>query len=54
VPMAEMLTYSQSLTSMTGGRGDYHMAFARYEEVPGHVAQKVIADAEKEKEEVKV
>jgi hypothetical protein len=33
VPMAEMLTYSQSLTSMTGGRGDYHMAFARYEEV---------------------
>jgi elongation factor G len=54
VPMAEMLTYSQSLTSMTGGRGDYHMAFARYEEVPAHVAQKVIADAEKEKEEVKV
>src|SRR5215217_1241549 len=32
VPMAEILTYSQSLTSMTGGRGDYHMAFARYEE----------------------
>ena len=54
VPMAEMLTYSQSLTSMTGGRGDYHMAFARYEEVPAHVAQKVIADAQKEKEEVKV
>ena len=52
--MAEMLTYSQSLTSMTGGRGDYHMHFARYEEVPTHVAQKVMADAEKEKEEVKV
>ena len=51
--MAEMLTYSQSLTSMTGGRGDYHMAFARYEEVPTHVAQKVMAEAEKEKEEVK-
>ena len=45
--MAEMLTYSQSLTSMTGGRGDYHMAFARYEEVPTHVAQKVMAEAEK-------
>ena len=28
VPMAEMLTYSQSLTSLTGGRGDYHMQFA--------------------------
>jgi elongation factor G len=51
VPMAEMLTYSQSLTSMTGGRGDYHMSFARYEEVPSHVAQKVMADAQKEKEE---
>ena len=34
VPMAEVLTYSQSLTSMTGGRGDYHMQFLRYEEVP--------------------
>ena len=32
--MAEVLTYSQSLTSMTGGRGDYHMQFLRYEEVP--------------------
>jgi elongation factor G len=53
VPMAEILTYSQSLTSMTGGRGDYHMSFARYEEVPSHVAQKVMADAQKEKEEVK-
>jgi elongation factor G len=53
VPMAEMLTYGPSLTSMTGGRGDYHMAFARYEEVPSHVAQKVMAEAQKEKEEVK-
>ena len=34
VPMAEILTYAQSLTSMTGGRGDYHMQFLRYEEVP--------------------
>ncbi|HKF15266.1 MAG TPA: elongation factor G [Gaiellaceae bacterium] len=54
VPMAEILTYSQSLTSMTGGRGDYHMAFARYEEVPSHVAQKVMAEAQKEQEEAKV
>ena len=53
VPMAEMLTYGPSLTSMTGGRGDYHMAFARYEEVPSHVAQKVMAEAQKEQEEVK-
>ncbi|MDQ4029704.1 MAG: elongation factor G [Actinomycetota bacterium] len=54
VPMAEILTYSQSLTSLTGGRGDYHMAFLRYEEVPPHIAQKVIAEASKEKEEAKV
>ena len=50
VPMAELLTYSQSLTSMTGGRGDYSMHFLRYEEVPSHVAQKVIEDAKKERE----
>ena len=42
VPMAEVLTYSQSLTSLTGGRGDYHMHFLRYEEVPPHIAQKVM------------
>jgi elongation factor G len=53
VPMAEILTYSQALTSMTGGRGDYHMQFLRYEEVPAHIAQKVIDEAKKEKEEVK-
>ena len=54
VPMAEVLTYSQSLTSMTGGRGDYHMQFLRYDEVPSHVAQKLIEDSKKEKEEAKV
>jgi elongation factor G len=53
VPMAEILTYSQALTSMTGGRGDYHMQFLRYEEVPSHIAQKVIEQTKKEKEEVK-
>jgi elongation factor G len=50
VPMAEMLTYSQSLTSVTGGRGDYHMTFLRYEEVPSHVAQKIIEQTKKERE----
>jgi elongation factor G len=54
VPMAEMLTYSQSLTSLTGGRGDYHMHFLRYEEVPTHIAQKVIEETKKQREEVKV
>jgi elongation factor G len=54
VPMAEMLTYAQSLTSLTGGRGDYHMHFARYEEVPAHIAQKLIEQTRKEREEARV
>ena len=51
VPMADVLTYSQSLTSLTGGRGDYTLAFLRYEEVPSHIAQKVMEEAKKESEE---
>ncbi len=47
VPMSEVLTYSQTLTSITGGRGEYSMHFLRYEEVPAHVAQKVIEDTKK-------
>jgi elongation factor G len=54
VPMAEILTYSQALTSLTGGRGDYSMHFLRYEEVPSHIAQKVIDETKKELEEAKV
>src|ERR671922_323199 len=53
VPMAEVLTYSQSLTSMTGGRGDYALSFLRYEEVPSHIAQKIVEAARKEREEAK-
>ncbi|HEY0416219.1 MAG TPA: elongation factor G [Gaiellaceae bacterium] len=52
VPMAEVLTYNQALTSLTGGRGDYHMQFLRYDEVPAHIAQKVIDVAKREKEAV--
>jgi elongation factor G len=51
VPMSEILAYSQSLTSLTGGRGDYHMHFLRYEEVPAHIAQKLIEQTKKEREE---
>jgi elongation factor G len=53
VPMSELLTYSQSLTSMTGGRGDYAMHFLRYEEVPAHVAQKIIEERKREMEEAR-
>ena len=53
IPMSEVLTYSGSLTSLTGGRGDYSLTFLRYEEVPTHIAQKLIEDARREKEEAK-
>jgi elongation factor G len=42
VPMAEMLTYEQTLTSQTGGRGSYHMEFSHYDEVPGHLHAKIV------------
>jgi elongation factor G len=53
VPMAEVLAYAPDLTSMTGGRGDYAMQFLRYEEVPAHAAQAVIAAAQRDREMVK-
>jgi elongation factor G len=51
VPLAEMLSYAPDLTSMTGGRGDYHMELLRYDEVPAHLTQKIVDAARKEKEE---
>jgi elongation factor G len=48
VPMAEVLDFAPDLRAITGGRGDYGMEFLRYEEVPGHVAQKVIEAARAE------
>jgi len=45
VPMAEMLTYEQHLTSATGGRGSYHMEYSHYEEVPHSAQAKIIATA---------
>jgi elongation factor G len=49
VPMAEMLTYEQHLTSATGGRGSYHMEFDHYEEVPAHLHAKIIAASKAER-----
>jgi elongation factor G len=51
VPMAEMVSYAPVLTSMTGGRGTYHMEFSHYDEVPAHVAQKIIEEANKDRKE---
>jgi elongation factor G len=49
VPMAEMLTYEQHLTSVTGGRGSYHMEYSHYDEVPNHLQQKIVASAKSER-----
>jgi elongation factor G len=53
VPMAEMLSYAPDLRSITGGQGEFSMEFLRYEEVPGHLAGKVVDEARAEKEAVK-
>ena len=49
VPMSEMLTYEQHLTSATSGRGSYHMEFSHYEEVPGHLHGKIVSAAKAER-----
>jgi elongation factor G len=53
VPMAEMLSYAPDLRSITGGQGEYTMEFERYEEVPGHLAQKVVDEAQAEADAVR-
>lgn len=50
VPLAEFLTYAPDLNSMTGGRGVYTMEFSHYDEVPAHLAQKVIEEVKKQQE----
>ena len=54
VPMSEMLTYEQHLTSATGGRGSYHMEYSHYDEVPAHLQTKIIAAAKAERAGVEV
>ena len=51
VPMAEMLEYASSLTSMTGGQGEFTMEFSHYEEAPAQVREKIIAEANAAKTE---
>jgi elongation factor G len=50
VPMAEMLTYAPDLRSLTAGQGDYTMELLRYEEVPAHLASKVVQEAQRDAE----
>jgi len=45
VPMSEVLKYAPDLRSITSGRGEFHMEFSHYEELPAHLAEKVIKEA---------
>jgi elongation factor G len=46
VPMAEVLKYAPDLRSMTGGRGSFSMEFKGYEELPSHLVDRVVKEAE--------
>ncbi len=46
VPQAEIFKYASELRSMTGGRGSFEMEFSHYEQVPAHIAQKVVTETQ--------
>ena len=48
VPMAEVQRYATDLRSITGGRGVYSLEFLRYDMVPNHLAQNIIAAHKRE------
>ena len=47
-PLAEVMTYARTLSSMTGGQGSYTMEFTHYDVVPGNVQQQIICEGEGE------
>ena len=49
VPMSEVLKYAPDLRALTSGRGEFHMEFSHYEELPAHLAEKVIKEAKARK-----
>jgi len=51
VPLAEMQRYVSDLRSITQGRGLFSMEFASYQNVPGHLADQIVAAAQREAEE---
>ena len=50
-PLAELVRYANDLRSMTQGRGIYSIELARYETVPGHLTQDIVANAKREQQE---
>jgi elongation factor G len=50
-PLAELMTYARSLSSMTGGQGSFSMDFSHYEQVPPHEQTKIVAAAQMKHDE---
>ena len=50
-PLAELFKYAAELRSLTGGQGSFTLEFDRYDIVPSNVAQKVIAEAAKDRKD---
>ncbi len=51
VPQGEVLRYASDLRSLTGGRGTFEGTFSHYEPVPAHIADKLAAEARRQKQE---
>jgi elongation factor G len=51
VPQAEMLRYAIDLRSIARGRGTFKTQFSHYEQVPAHIAQQIIEQRKREREE---
>jgi elongation factor G len=51
VPMSEVLKYAPDLNSMTAGRGSFHIEFSHYEELPGHLVEKVVKESKQKQAE---
>jgi elongation factor G len=50
VPQSELFTYATELKSLTGGRGTFSSSLDRYDELPSHLTEKVVAEHRKEGE----
>jgi len=48
VPLAEMQSYALDLKSRTQGRATFQMEFSKYQQVPGNLQEKIIAQASRE------
>ena len=53
IPLASLVGYSTDLRSMTGGSGEFAYEFSRYEQMPADAQEKVLKEAEAEKENEK-